>query len=158
ENRCRSGGRDPGGQGRHPPFFLSPKVKREETERLVGGFALSRQKACGLLGLAESTLYYRTTRVRDDGPLKSGITEICAKKVRYGRPRVIWYVREVRGVGDNHKRIGRIYRELGLQVGKRRKGRPRRTGLRLALERPTQPNEVWAMDFVSDQLATGRRF
>ena len=124
----------------------------------MGGFALSRQKACGLLGLAESTLYYRAMKVRDDGPLKAVITEICQKKVRYGRPRVIWYVRDVRGMGDNHKRIGRIYRELGLQVGKRRKGRPRRTGLRLALERPTQPNEVWAMDFVSDQLATGRRF
>jgi putative transposase len=56
-------------------------------------------------------------------------------------------------MSDNHKRIGRIYRELGLQVGKRRKGR-RGGRLRLALEKPTQPNEVWAMDFVSDQLAT----
>lgn len=110
------------------------------------------------MGLAGSTLYYRTIKVRDDGPLKMVITEICQKKVRYGRPRVVWYVRDVKGMGDNHKRIGRIYRELGLQVGKRRKGRPRRTGLRLALEKPTQPNEVWAMDFVSDQLATGRRF
>lgn len=124
----------------------------------MGEFALSRRKACRLLGLEQSTLYYRAIKVRDDGPLKAMITEICQKKVRYGRPRVVWYLREVQGMSDNHKRIGRIYRELGLQIGKRRKGRPQRTGLRLALERPTQPNEVWAMDFVSDQLATGRRF
>lgn len=61
-------------------------------------------------------------------------------------------------MSDNHKRIARVYRELGLQVGKRTKGRPKRTGLRLVLEKPTQPNEIWAMDFVSDQLATSRRF
>lgn len=103
-------------------------------------------------------MYYRSVRRRDDGDLKAKITDICQKKVRYGRPRVVWYLRNVQGISDNHKRIGRIYRELGLQVGKRRKERPRRTGLRLAIEKPMQPNEVWAMDFVSDQLATGRRF
>ena len=110
------------------------------------------------MGLAQSTLYYRGMTLRDDSNLKTMMTEICQKKVRYGRPRVVWYLREVQGMRDNHKRIGRIYRELGLQIGKRRKNRPRRTGLRLALAKPAQPNEVWAMDFVSDQLATGRRF
>ncbi len=61
-------------------------------------------------------------------------------------------------MNDNHKRIGRVYREMGLQVGKRPKGRRKRTGLRLVLEKPTQPNQIWAMDFVSDQLATNHRF
>src|SRR3989338_1150227 len=40
----------------------------------------------------------------------------------------------------------------------RPKGHSKRNGLRLVLERPSLPNEVWAMDFMSDQLATGRRF
>lgn len=71
---------------------------------------------------------------------------------------MVWHIREVVGMRDNHKRIGRIYREMGLQVGKRPKGSKKRTGLRLVLDKPTQPNEIWAMDFVSDQLATGRRF
>lgn len=110
------------------------------------------------MGLEQSTLYYRSVRRRDDTELKAKITEICQKKVRYGRPRVVWYLRDVQGMSDNHKRIGRIYCELGLQVGKRQKNRPRRTGIRLAIEKPMQPNEVWAMDFVSDQLANGRRF
>lgn len=61
-------------------------------------------------------------------------------------------------MSDNHKRIARIYRELGLQVGRRPKGRSKRTGLRLVLEKPIRPNEIWAMDFVSDQLSTSRRF
>ena len=110
------------------------------------------------MGLEQSTLYYRSIKTRDDSHLRTMITEICQRKVRYGLPRVVWYLKEVKGMSDNHKRIGRIYCELGLQIGKRSKGRPRRTGLRLALEKPSQPNEVWAMDFVSDQLATSRRF
>lgn len=59
---------------------------------------------------------------------------------------------------DNHKRIARVYRELGLQIGVRRGGRKKRTGLRLVLEKPTKPRELWAMDFVSDALESGRRF
>lgn len=110
------------------------------------------------MGLEQSTWYYHPCKIRDDGEIKARITEICQKKIRYGRPRVIWHIQEVVGMNDNHKRIGRIYRELGLQIGKRSKGRPKRTGLRLVLEKPTQPNEIWAMDFVSDQFATGRRF
>lgn len=119
---------------------------------------MSKSKACGLLGLQQSTLYYRSLKSRDDSHLKAAIQEICQKKVRYGRPRVVWYLREVQGMNDNHKRIARVYREMGLQVGRRSKIRPKRTGLRLALEKPSRPNEIWAMDFVSDQLATSRRF
>ena len=125
---------------------------------LVGKFDLSQRKACRLLGLEQSTLYYRSSTQRDDSILKAKIAEICQKKVRYGRPRVVWYLRTVEGLQDNHKRIGRVYRELGLQIGKRPKGHSKRNGLRLVLERPSLPNEVWAMDFMSDQLATGRRF
>ena len=138
----RSSGRDHGGEGCDQAFFLGPKVKKVETERLVGEFSLSKRKACRLLGLEQSTFYYRGSRQRDDNVLKTKITEICQKKVRYGRPRVVWYLREVEGMRDNHKRIGRVYRELGLQIGKRSKDRPKRAGLRLVLEKPEQPNEI----------------
>lgn len=56
----------------------------------------------------------------------------------------------------NRKRTYRIYTEEGLQV---------RTKRRKKLTRPRQPmvvpcavNQRWSMDFVSDQLANGRRF
>ena len=94
---------------------------------------------------------------RDDSALKEKIQEIAQTKVRYGQPRIVWLLRERYGFKDNHKRIRRIYREMGLQVGKRLR-KKRRSGLRLALEQPTRPNQLWAMDFVSDSLASGRRF
>lgn len=86
------------------------------------------------------------------------IKEICEAKSRYGRPRVVWYVQEVREMNDNHKRIGRIYREMGLQISKRPRKKRIRSGLRLVLPQPQRPMETWAMDFVHDQMATGRRF
>lgn len=96
--------------------------------------------------------------MRDENELKGRIIEFCKAKVRHGRPRVIEHIRRDLGMTDNHKRISRIYRALGLQVGKRPKSRRQRTGVRLVLEKPTRPNQIWAMDFVSDQFVTGRRF
>ena len=60
------------------------------------------------------------------------------------------------GLVINRNRTYRIYTEEKLQV---------RTMRRKKLQRPRQPlevpravNERWSMDFVSDQLANGRRF
>src|SRR4051812_20624675 len=55
------------------------------------------------------------------------------------------------------RRRRRIYRELGLQL--RNKTPKRRVKAKLREDRriATRPNETWAMDFVHDQLATGRK-
>ena len=95
--------------------------------------------------------------MRDDEPLKAKIIELADKRPKDGRPSIIWRLRERHGFTDNHKRIGRIYRELGLQVGKRTRLR-RRVERRFMFIAPTKPNEIWAMDFVMDSFASGRRF
>ena len=56
----------------------------------------------------------------------------------------------------NKKRTYRIYAEEGLQV--RIKKRKKLTRPRQPLERPTSVNQRWSVDFLSDQLAGGRRF
>ena len=57
----------------------------------------------------------------------------------------------------NAKRVYRLYRELGLQL--RNKTPKRRVKAKLREDRApaTRSNEIWAMDFVHDQLATGRK-
>ena len=61
------------------------------------------------------------------------------------------------GVPDNHKRVGRIYPDAGLQVRKRIRRK-------LALGRgPVEnlglvPDQRWSLDFVHDRLRTNRRF
>ena len=137
--------------------MVSPKAKRKALAVLRGRFSLSLRSWCRLLGLRQSTYYYRNRRARDDTALKEKLLELAQTKLRYGQPRMVWMLQKRFGFSDNHKRIRRIYRELGLQLGKRPR-RKRRSGLRLVLSTPTQPNELWAMDFVSDSFASGRKF
>ncbi|WP_338151948.1 IS3 family transposase [Leptospira santarosai] len=57
----------------------------------------------------------------------------------------------------NHKRIYRLYVELGLKyrIKRKRKRLPFPTVPKLL---PKTPGERWSMDFMSDSLYSGRRF
>jgi putative transposase len=63
---------------------------------------------------------------------------------------------KIEGLVINPKRTYRIYREEGLQV--RTKRRKKLTRPRIPMLVPDRVNVRWSMDFVSDQLANGRRF
>src|SRR5687768_3072813 len=57
----------------------------------------------------------------------------------------------------NHKRIRRVYRTLSLHLQRKPKKRlPARTAHRLVV--PTQSNQTWSLDFMSDSLCDGRTF
>ena len=72
----------------------------------------------------------------------------------------VWkYIRQLRALGHgwNHKRIYRVYRQLGLNQPRRTKRRlPKRPSLPVFV--PEGPNEVWSADFMSDTLYHGTRF
>jgi putative transposase len=57
----------------------------------------------------------------------------------------------------NIKKAYRIYNELGLQLRNKMPKRRVKAKLRDDRKAATHPNETWAMDFVHDQLATGRK-
>ena len=61
------------------------------------------------------------------------------------------------GLVVNPKRTYRLYREEGLQVPKRRKRKTAQWRGEKSTEAEAK-NDRWSMDFVSDQLANGRRF
>ena len=60
----------------------------------------------------------------------------------------------------NHKRIKRIYKMQGytLRQKRRRRYKTEAHHFRLKIPSYTGRNEVWSMDFMSDQLWDGRRF
>lgn len=60
------------------------------------------------------------------------------------------------GLKVNHKRVYRLYKEIGLKVC-RRGGRKRALGSRIAVEVLSKADQRWSLDFVSDALADGRR-
>ena len=81
---------------------------------------------------------------------------MCQTRVRYGYRRVhVLLRREGWSLGQNKTR--RIYRELGLQLRNKTPKRRVKAKLREDRRNATRPNETWAMDFVHDQLATGRK-
>lgn len=72
----------------------------------------------------------------------------------------VWkYIDRLHALGHpwNHKRIHRIYRQLGLNQPRRTKRRvPTRPSLPVFV--PEGPHEVWSADFMSDALYHGSRF
>ena len=122
---------------------------------MCGEWQVSIRRACAVLEFDTSSYHYKSCRP-DQAPLAARIKAICETRVRYGYRRVDVLLRR-EGWHVNQKRIRRIYNELGLQL--RNKTPKRRVKAKLRDDRApaTRPNDVWAMDFVHDQLATGRK-
>lgn len=134
--------------------MVTPTARRDAVDYAVRTYGISQRRGCGLMSIRRSSKYYQPTPANDFA-LRQAIRDLAAKKRRWGVPRIVYKLHST-GWKDNHKRIERIYQEEGLQV-KRRKGRKAHVGEREPLEKPTGPNQVWAMDFVSDALATKRK-
>jgi len=120
-----------------------------------GEWGVSIRRACRVFLVDTSTYHYKSRRT-GQADLELRIKDICQTRVRYGYRRVHVLLRR-EGWRINLKRTRRVYRELGLQL--RNKTPKRRVKAKLREDRrdATQPNETWAMDFVHDQLAMGRK-
>ena len=128
---------------------------RDAAAYLVETYQVSRRRGCRVLGYRRSSYYYQAEVDLNDGPLREAIRQVARERRRWGCPRITDRLRR-NGWKDNHKRIERVYMEERLQVRNRKKKRMAR-GEREPLIQPTRINQVWAMDFVGDQLANGRR-
>jgi len=100
-------------------------------------------------------MYYKP-KGRNDEALRSALNRHATANQGWGyRGLMDWLVRD--GFSDNHKRVYRVYAEEGLQLGQRkRRHKARYRGSKL--DEPTELNELWTMDFLSDQLADRRVF
>ncbi|GAA0603759.1 hypothetical protein GCM10009099_44590 [Caenispirillum bisanense] len=116
---------------------------------------VSIRRACAVLKAERSSYHYRSIRGAQ-ADLRKRIREIAETRVRWGYRRIhILLQRE--GWGVNLKRVHRLYRLEGLQL--RAKAPKRKVAAKQRETRPvaTAPNQVWAMDFMADQLFDGRR-
>ena len=115
---------------------------------------VSERRACRLAGFSRSAAW-RPLRGRNDGPLRARLKRLAEQYPKYGCP-TLHDMLVIEGQVINHKRTYRIYREEGLQV--RSKRRKKIVRPRVPMPVPDAVNQRWSMDFVSDQLANGRRF
>jgi len=134
---------------------VKPGRKRKLVDEVRSEWQVSIRRACEALEFDRSTYHYKSRR-SGQAALEQRIKEICHVRVRYGYRRIHTVLRrEDWHHGQNKTR--RVYRELGLQL--RNKTPKRRVKAKLREDRrpATRSNETWAMDFVHDQLATGRK-
>ncbi len=134
--------------------MVTPAERRRATHHLVQHGLASERRACRLLGLSRSVARYRSRRP-DDSPLRSRLRTLATQYPRYGYLTLHALLR-AEGRVVNRKHTYRLYREEGLQVRTKRRSKLRRPRVPMAV--PHAANKRWSVDFMSDQLANGRRF
>jgi putative transposase len=107
-----------------------------------------------MLGFERTALRYVPQRPVRDAALCDKLRALAATYTRWGVPRLHWKLQRD-GWRVNYKRVERLYRLEGLAV--RRRKRKRLAVSRLPRPEAEVPNDSWGIDFVSDQLASGRR-
>lgn len=135
--------------------MVTPAAKRQAVSRLRALFDVSERRACRVLDADRTIVRYRSRRA-DDEALREKLRGLASRRRRFGYRRLHILLRRD-GETLNRKKTQRLYREEGLTV-RCRKGRKRAVGMRAPLPVLALPNQRWSLDFVHDQLATGRRF
>jgi len=118
-------------------------------------YGVSVRRACEATGFPRASHNYKPRRESQEA-LRMRLRELATDRVRYGYRRLhVLLLRE--GWAVNVKRVYRLY---GLErLTLRRKNPSRRVSSRHRDDRPAVdgPNQAWAMDFMSDALANGRK-
>ena len=144
-----------GAEGSFGKEYLTNPAKRGAIALFQACDGMSERRACRVIDADRKSVRYRSIR-DDDGALREKLRELANQRRRFGYRRLHILLRR-EGVMINRKKTQRLYREEGLTV-RRRKGRRRAVGARAPAPVLALPNQRWSLDFVHDQLATGRRF
>lgn len=115
---------------------------------------LSQRAACRLFSVPRSTLDYQARMPAKDQPVIDRMQTMSAQQPRWGY-RFIRVLLAREGMHMSNDRCYRIWRKAGLTVPRKRRRRQCGSPTPRPLH-PTQPGDVWAMDFVFDGCANGQ--
>jgi len=115
----------------------------------------SERRACRLAAFSRSGYRYVRKKPNDD-EIKGKLAQIAEDHHRWGFRKMAAYLRK-RGNRWNHKKVYRIYCEMGLNIRiKPKKRLPTRDPQPLV--QPERANDCWSLDFMSDSLENGCPF
>ncbi|MEO1199935.1 MAG: IS3 family transposase [Pseudomonadota bacterium] len=134
--------------------LVTPALKRQAVAHLLAAHEMSERRACHLAGADRTMIRYRSRRP-DDTVLRERMHVLAGERRRFGYRRLHVLLRQ-EGLVTNRKKTERLYREERLSV-RRRRGRKKATGTRAPILVEVRPNARWSVDFVHDQLVSGRR-
>jgi len=123
---------------------------------LMGRYQVSERRATLAARFCRSSLRYASRRDPQTA-LRLRLRELAQTRVRFGYRRLLVLLRREGWEVGKH-RIYRVYTEEGLALRRKRPWR-HATAVHREQRRPaTSRNDIWSMDFVADELATGGRF
>lgn len=112
---------------------------------------MSERSACRYLGFSRRVTGYELKQPVKDKALGDRLIESSQQLPRFG------YRRTALWLDVSLCRVKRLWKQLGLQLPRRRPRR-RRCGSDMRLPGATHPNSVWCYDFVHDRFADGPVF
>src|SRR6266568_2892652 len=152
-----SGARERGDQSGFESKAVTPSDRREAAKIMVKEHRVSIARACRVAKLSRAA-YYRQgiDWAKRDAPVVDALNGVVEQHRRWGFWKCFDRLHN-QGHWWNPKRVYRVYCRLGLNLPRRAKKRlpPR---LRQPLTVAAAVNAVWALDFMSDSLWSGRRF
>ena len=134
---------------------MTPARGRETVDFARTAIRVSVRRACRAVPAPRSTYHYRSRRP-EQAFLRKRIREIAETRVRYGYRR-IWVLLRREGWSVNAKRVYRLYKLEGLTMRHKPPRRRVAAKIRDARSPATGPRQIWAMDWMYDQLFDGRR-
>lgn len=126
---------------------------RRDVAFVMNEYEFSERRACRLLDIDRATYRY-DARPDSNEKLREDLVAEARQHPRFGYRRLWVILTKRRGWKVDVKRVHRLYQKEGLAV--RRQKRKRAARPAPAGSGVTAPNEEWAMDFVSDSVASGR--
>ena len=131
---------------------MKPGRRRKLVDEMRGEWGVSIRRTCRVFLVDTSTYHYKS-RPPGQAALEQRINEICQTRVRYGYRRVhVLLRRQGWSLGQNKTR--RIYREMGLQLTRRRNAASRRSYVKTVA---SPPGRMRPGRWTSYMLATDRK-
>jgi len=134
---------------------VKPARRRELACRAKLEYDISILIACDVLSISTTCYFYKLTLLDENAEIEDWLTRLTQTHKQWGFGLCFYFLRNTKGFKWNHKRVYRIYRELELNLRIKPKSRIKRDKPE-ALSVPSDINQVWSMDFMSDSLKNGR--
>ena len=113
----------------------------------------SERMVCEALGVARSSLRYKSS-AKDNSFLEGRLLYWATKYIRLGYREITEIIRGQDGILVNHKRVERLWSEMGLKLRKKKRKYRIMEGETVRI-RPEYKNHVWSYDMMSWKLFRG---
>ena len=116
---------------------------------------ISERQVCRYLEISRTANRYHPQKPGDEEIIRL-LKDIAERKPCWSFKKMVDHLKN-EGYGWNHKKVHRVYGELGLNIRVKPKKRlPNRNPK--PLQEPEEANISWSLDFMSDSLENGRKF